>query len=356
MTDQLKPNQGADLKPKVEGPDKPLRWSASETLAYFIVHELLSLDKGTWTREMGLELRNAQKRIRELIVSGLVQAEGKNKPGGLFIPVPVDLLCIPDLPVVVGAHGELTLLDPHKAYPDPRRYSQKTIQKILQKIKQWHSIRFNPDEIRRASPEPLLPSAKERLHAVRLHLLRLLLLRTEEAKKKEKAEKEVRRLLLHLLFLRKEAMEKEEVATESNDAEFSAPAPPEPVAPGPPAADPVAPGSPPSAPKPTTSEQRADQPQQKKKQGGRPPEYDYDAIRQAAKDYIRGTGLPISNELLAEKVGGMIEEENALKEKPKERISIPKRTLMTELTAPIFKRADAKRKKNKRRAVRTKIR
>ena len=74
----------------------------------------------------------------------------------------------------------------------------------------------------------------------------------------------------------------------------------------------------------------------KTKPKGAPREYDHEAVRQAAENYIKDNGLPRSNELLMEKV------EDALGPKA------PKKTWLKKLISPIFKREDAKRKKAKR--------
>src|SRR6266404_3804046 len=55
---------------------------------------------------------------------------------------------IQGIPVVVGAHGDLTSLAPHKPYKGPA----------------WHSIEFEADDIKREWPKPPPPSATEWMH------------------------------------------------------------------------------------------------------------------------------------------------------------------------------------------------
>ena len=57
--------------------------------------------------------------------------------------------------MIVGEHGDIRPLQPHKQYDGPR----------------WHSIEFEPDEIKRECPKAPPPSAKNWLlkEAERLH-------------------------------------------------------------------------------------------------------------------------------------------------------------------------------------------
>jgi hypothetical protein len=130
------------------------------------------------------------------------------------------------------------------------------------------------------------------------------------------------------------------------------PASPGPVAPGPTAAAPGTSGSSLPGPGPATSEPAAAKPaaleQQRKKPQGAPREFNYDIVREFTENYIKENGLPRSNEMLMEKVRDAITAKNALKKNAKERISIPKTTLMKKITAPIFKRRKAEREEAER--------
>jgi hypothetical protein len=78
-----------------------------------------------------------------------VQAWGRPTPRGLFEKIPDDPFRIPGQPVVVGPHGDMTSPVPHKPYP---RDKADPI---------WHSIEFEPDEVKQAWPKPPSPGAKE---------------------------------------------------------------------------------------------------------------------------------------------------------------------------------------------------
>jgi hypothetical protein len=122
-----------------------MRWSASQALAWIIGRKPLSLQKNEWTPDMGPKLRGAQRTLAEALSSGRVQAYGRREPHGPIEPMPNDPFRIQGVPVVVGAHGDLGSLAPHKRYSGP----------------EWHSIEFEADEIEREWPKPPPPSAME---------------------------------------------------------------------------------------------------------------------------------------------------------------------------------------------------
>ena len=94
---------------------------------------------------MGPKLKDAQRTLAEALSSGRVQAYGRRQPHGPIEPMPNDPFRIQGVPVVVGAHGDLISLVPHKSYSGP----------------EWHSIEFEVDEIEREWPKPPPPSAME---------------------------------------------------------------------------------------------------------------------------------------------------------------------------------------------------
>jgi hypothetical protein len=113
-------------------------WSASQTLAWIICQKPLKLENREWTSDMGPEIEGAQRKLAEAIGGGQVQARGRNQPHGLWEPVPPDPFCIPGLVMIVGEHGEMRPLLPHKRYDGPC----------------WQSIVFDADQIKHAFPEP----------------------------------------------------------------------------------------------------------------------------------------------------------------------------------------------------------
>jgi hypothetical protein len=120
-----------------------MRWSASETLAWIIGQKPLSLEKNEWTPDMGPKLKDAQRMLAGALSSGRVHAYGRREPHGPIEPMPDDPFRIQGVPVVVGAHGDLTSLAPHKPY----------------KGLGGHSIEFEVDEIKRTFPKPPPTSA-----------------------------------------------------------------------------------------------------------------------------------------------------------------------------------------------------
>jgi hypothetical protein len=111
-----------------------MRWSAAQALGWVICRA----DVAQWTPDMGPQLKDAQQELAGGIADGRVQAWGRPTPHGLFEKIPSDPFRIPGLPVVVGVHGEMTSLLPHKSYAD----------------RKWHSIEFEADEIKKAWPTP----------------------------------------------------------------------------------------------------------------------------------------------------------------------------------------------------------
>jgi len=125
-----------------------MRWLASETLAWIILRKPLSLEKNEWTPDMGPKLKDAQRTLAGALSSGRVHAYGRREPQGPIGPMPNDSFRDQGVPVVVGAHGDLTSLAPHKPYAGPR----------------WLSIEFEADEIEREWPKPPPPSAMKWMH------------------------------------------------------------------------------------------------------------------------------------------------------------------------------------------------
>jgi hypothetical protein len=85
---------------------------------------------------MGPGLKDAQKALAQAIADGRVQAWGRPTPHGLFEKIASDPFRIRGLPVVVGVHGEMASALPHKTYTG----------------RKWHSIEFEPGEIKTAWP------------------------------------------------------------------------------------------------------------------------------------------------------------------------------------------------------------
>jgi hypothetical protein len=130
---------------KMGGNENNLRWSASQVLAWIIRQEPLKLERREWTSDMGPGIEDAKRRLAAAIASGQVRAWGREKPHGLAEKMPSDPFRISGLSVVVGVHGEITTLEPHKPYVGPV----------------WHSIEFEADEIQQAFPKPPPLSAIE---------------------------------------------------------------------------------------------------------------------------------------------------------------------------------------------------
>jgi hypothetical protein len=120
-----------------------VRWSAARALGWIICQAPLELRD--WTSEMGPAIRDAQQKLAAAIAEGRVQAWGRLTPQSLFEKMPSDPFRISGLPVVVGPHGEMASLLPHKPYTD----------------RKWHSIEFEADEIKKAWPKPPPEPAKD---------------------------------------------------------------------------------------------------------------------------------------------------------------------------------------------------
>jgi hypothetical protein len=112
-------------------------WSASQALAWIICHKPLRLENQQWTSDMGPQLQQAQAKLAAAIGSGEVHAWGRREPHGLLERIPRDPFRISGLSVIVGEHGDMRPLSPHKQYDGPR----------------WLSVEFEADQIKRAFPK-----------------------------------------------------------------------------------------------------------------------------------------------------------------------------------------------------------
>lgn len=72
-----------------------------------------------WTSDLGPDLKAAQRKLADFIGSGKLPAYGRATPHGLKEPVPPELFNIRGVPVVVGPHGDMASLVPHKKYHGP---------------------------------------------------------------------------------------------------------------------------------------------------------------------------------------------------------------------------------------------
>ena len=113
-------------------------WSASQALAWIVCQRPLKLEDREWTSDMGPQIEGAQSKLAEAIGGGQVQAWGRRQAHGLLEAVPRDPFCIPGLVVIVGEHGDMRSLLPHKPYAGPR----------------WQSIEFDADQIKHVFPKP----------------------------------------------------------------------------------------------------------------------------------------------------------------------------------------------------------
>jgi hypothetical protein len=124
-----------------------MRWSAAEALSWIIRQQSLGLEH--WTTDMGPGIEPAQKGLADAIATGRVGAWGRKQaqPHGLVEQVPSDPFRIQGLEMVVGVHGDMTTLPPHKLnkYKGPR----------------WQSIEFEADEIKQTWPKPPPPRATD---------------------------------------------------------------------------------------------------------------------------------------------------------------------------------------------------
>jgi hypothetical protein len=113
-----------------------MKWSAAQALAWIIRQEPLELRQ--WTADMGPMIKDAQMKLTAVIAAGEVQALGRKQSHGSVEQIPSDPFRIPGLAVVVGVHGDMTALAPHKLYEGPR----------------WNLVEFEADDIKRAFPKP----------------------------------------------------------------------------------------------------------------------------------------------------------------------------------------------------------
>jgi hypothetical protein len=121
-------------------------WSASQALSWIICQEPLKLENREWTSDMGSQIDEAQRKLTAAIGSGKVQAWGRREPDTLIEPIPRDPFCIQGKPVIVGAHGEMRELLPHRyQYDGPR----------------WHFVEFDEDQIKAVFPAPPPPAVQE---------------------------------------------------------------------------------------------------------------------------------------------------------------------------------------------------
>lgn len=120
-----------------------MRWSAAQALGWIICREPLELRQ--WTSDMGSAIKDAQQVLAAAIAAGRVQAWGRPTPHGLLEEVPSDPFRISGLPVVVGVHGEITSVLPHKPYHGPK----------------WQSLEFDANQFRRAWPTPPSETARD---------------------------------------------------------------------------------------------------------------------------------------------------------------------------------------------------
>src|SRR5689334_21923935 len=111
-----------------------MRWSAARALSWIMRREPLDLRQ--WASDMDPSLRDAQKCLAAAIASGDVQAWGRPRPHAVTEKMPSDSFRIPGLQIVVGPHGDMTNLTPQRPYNGP----------------DWHSIEFEPDDIKRMWP------------------------------------------------------------------------------------------------------------------------------------------------------------------------------------------------------------
>lgn len=128
------------------------RCTAAQALAWIICKKPLKLME--WTTDMGPKIEDAQRALAAAIGAGQVQAWGRSQPHGLFEPIPRDPFCIPGRPIIVGAHGEMRELLPHRYHYDGPR---------------WHFIEFDPDQIKDVFPAPPPPTVQDwmRSHATK---------------------------------------------------------------------------------------------------------------------------------------------------------------------------------------------
>jgi hypothetical protein len=96
------------------------------------------LGKPAVDKRYGAQLQQAQEKLAAAIGRGEVHAWGRREPHGLLEQIPRDPFCISGLSVIVGEHGDMRPLSPHRQYNGPR----------------WLSIELEPDQIKRAFPKP----------------------------------------------------------------------------------------------------------------------------------------------------------------------------------------------------------
>ncbi len=126
-----------------------MRWSAAETLSWVIDRKPIKLP--SWPSYRGRQIELAQRELATAIANGGVRAWGRNiKKPALLEQIPADPFKLKkidrtNVAVVVGVHGDIAVLPPHKRYPgdDDAR---------------WRDIEFDQVEIKREWP--MLPSKK----------------------------------------------------------------------------------------------------------------------------------------------------------------------------------------------------
>jgi hypothetical protein len=138
MTRPSSPGAGAALKPKIW-------WSAAQALSWIIVG--VPLEWGKWDNtdyKMGLKLEQAQIELGTAIGAERVKARGRRAQHKPYKTIPSEQFRIPGLVVVVNPLGELATIPAHKI-------------ETTYEGRRWSDInKFDPDEIKREFPEPLL--------------------------------------------------------------------------------------------------------------------------------------------------------------------------------------------------------
>jgi hypothetical protein len=224
------------------------RWRASRVLAFLIRRD----EKTEWTIEMGPHIERTAILLAAFISAGLVRAWGRRldprtgKPiNHMLEQIPGDIFRISDFTLIVGIDGRLATAPARNLfrYEGPRwqdiEFDEEEIKALLVIVRPAREVGALCVRDIRAEIAPAvwtaLPMSPGVMQGIEGGILER---RAEEA---ASASSEVPA---------PPPEAREEAATELNDAEPSAPAPPEPVAAGPPAADPVVSDAPPERPKP----------------------------------------------------------------------------------------------------------
>jgi hypothetical protein len=95
---------------------------------------------------MGAKLKDAQRKLAEVISSHRALALGRNTKHGELENLPSDIFRIPRIELVVSPHGDLQTLAPHRGLYEGR---------------QWQEIEFEAAAIRLAFPNSAHPAAEE---------------------------------------------------------------------------------------------------------------------------------------------------------------------------------------------------